>query len=147
KLAATGNAKNARFPKGLRDESFNFSFSGVKTSVARRVASEPTLDKADVAAGFQTSVVEILVEKARRAVETTGAAALCLAGGVAANSQLRAATQATADELGIDCLIPAFKYCTDNAAMIAAAGWWRYQSDGPTPLDIGASPNLKLATA
>lgn len=145
KLAKDGNAKNAVFPKGMRDESFDFSFSGVKTSVARRVAGDNTLAAADVAAGFQTAVVDILVEKAKRAVVTTNAAALCLAGGVAANSQLRASTQAAADELGVDCLIPAFKYCTDNAAMIAAAGWWRLQSDGASPLDIGALPNLKLS--
>lgn len=146
KLAKDGNPKNAVFPKGLRlDDSYNFSFSGVKTSVARRVAGEPDLDKADVAAGFQKAVVDILVEKAKRAVQATGAQALCLAGGVAANSQLRASTQEAADELGVECLLPAFKYCTDNAAMIAAAGWWRFQSDGATSLAEGAYPNLRLA--
>lgn len=145
KLAKDGNAKNAPFPKGMRDESYNFSFSGVKTSVARRVQGDPSLAKADVAAGFQKAVVDILVEKARRAVVETTAQSLCLAGGVAANSQLRASTQEAADELGVACLLPAFKYCTDNAAMIAAAGWWRYQSDGPTSLGEGAYPNLRLA--
>ncbi len=145
KLAKDGNAKNAPFPKGLRDESFNFSFSGIKTSVARRVQTEPDLEKADIAAGFQKAVVDILVEKAKRAVVATGAKSLCLAGGVAANSQLRASTQEAADELGVACLLPAFKYCTDNAAMIAAAGWWRFQSDGPTTLAEGAYPNLRLA--
>ncbi len=147
KLAVTGNAKNAPMPKAMRDESFDFSFSGIKTAVARRVAGDPTLEAADVAAGFQQAVVDILVAKARRAVEATGAAALCLAGGVAANSALRAATQAAADDLGVECLVPEFKYCTDNAAMIAAAGWWRLQSDGPTSLGEGAYPNLRLATA
>jgi N6-L-threonylcarbamoyladenine synthase len=145
KLAATGNAKKAPMPRAMRDESYDFSFSGIKTAVARRVAGAPTLEAADVAAGFQTAVVDILVTKAKRAVEATGANALCLAGGVAANSALRAATKAAADELGVDCLIPAFQYCTDNAAMIAAAGWWRLLSDGPTPLDEGAYPNLRLA--
>ncbi len=145
KLAKDGNAKNAPFPKGLRDESYNFSFSGIKTSVARRVQTEPDLEKADIAAGFQKAVVDILVEKAKRAVVATGAKSLCLAGGVAANSQLRASTQEAADELGVACLLPAFKYCTDNAAMIAAAGWWRFQSDGPTTLAEGAYPNLRLA--
>lgn len=147
KLAKDGNPKNAVFPKGMRDESYNFSFSGVKTSVARRVAGDPSLEAADVAAGFQKAVVDILVEKAIRAVQATGAQALCLAGGVAANSQLRASTQQAADELGVECLLPAFKYCTDNAAMIAAAGWWRLQSDGPTSLAEGAHPNLRLAVS
>ncbi|MDP1795309.1 MAG: tRNA (adenosine(37)-N6)-threonylcarbamoyltransferase complex transferase subunit TsaD [Acidimicrobiales bacterium] len=145
KLAKEGNAKNAPFPKGMRDDSYDFSFSGVKTSVARRVAGDPSLAAADVAAGFQKAVVDILVEKAVRAVEATGARSLCLAGGVAANSELRAATEEAADELGIACLLPAFKYCTDNAAMIAAAGWWRFQSDGATSLAEGAHPNLRLA--
>ncbi|MBA2609218.1 MAG: tRNA (adenosine(37)-N6)-threonylcarbamoyltransferase complex transferase subunit TsaD [Actinobacteria bacterium] len=147
KLAQTGNAKNAPMPKAMRDASFNFSFSGIKTAVARRVAADTSneLAPADVAAGFQKAVVDILVEKAKRAVIETGANALCLAGGVAANSRLRASTEQAADELGVECLLPAFKYCTDNAAMIAAAGWWRLQSDGPSPLDIGASPNLRLA--
>jgi N6-L-threonylcarbamoyladenine synthase len=147
KLAKGGNPKNAPFPKGLRDESYDFSFSGIKTSVARRVQGDPSLDNADVAAGFQKAVVDILVEKAKRAVIATGAQSLCLAGGVAANSELRAATQEAADELGVSCLLPAFKYCTDNAAMIAAAGWWRLQSDGPTSLAEGAYPNLRLTTA
>ncbi len=147
KLAASGNPKKAPMPKAMRDDSFDFSFSGIKTAVARRVAADPSLEAADVAAGFQNAVVEILVAKAKRAVEVTGAAALCLAGGVAANSQLRAATAVAADELGVECLIPAFQYCTDNAAMIAAAGWWRLQSDGPTPLDGGAYPNLRLTSA
>jgi len=146
KLAQTGNPKNAPMPKAMRDESFDFSFSGIKTAMARRVAGDTSneLAKADLAAGFQKAVVDILVEKAKRAVLATGSNALCLAGGVAANSQLRASTQDAADELGVECLLPAFKYCTDNAAMIAAAGWWRLQSDGPTSLDIGASPNLRL---
>ncbi len=147
KLAATGDPKNAPMPKAMRDESFDFSFSGIKTAVARRVAGDPSLEAADVAAGFQKAVVEILIAKARRAVEATQAAALCLAGGVAANSALRAAAQVSADDLGVECLVPEFKYCTDNAAMIASAGWWRLQSDGPTSLAEGAYPNLRLATA
>ena len=145
KLAKQGNAKAAPMPKAMRDDSYDFSFSGIKTAVARRVAGDPSLAAADVAAGFQKAVVGILVEKAKRAVEATGARSLCLAGGVAANSELRAETEAAADELGIACLLPAFQYCTDNAAMIAAAGWWRLQSDGPTSLAEGAYPNLRLA--
>jgi N6-L-threonylcarbamoyladenine synthase len=145
KLAKDGDPKAVAMPRLMRDDSYDFSFSGIKTAVARKVAAEPSLDKADVAAGFQKAVVDSLVSKAARAVSDTGARALCLAGGVAANSELRTRTQQTADELGVECLLPAMKYCTDNAAMIAAAGWWRLQSDGPTPLDEAAYPNLRLA--
>jgi N6-L-threonylcarbamoyladenine synthase len=147
KLAKDGNPKAVPMPRLMRDDSYDFSFSGIKTAVARRVAGDHSLSPADVAAGFQKAVVDSLTSKAAKAVADTGAAALCLAGGVAANSELRARTQAVADELGVECLLPAMKYCTDNAAMIAAAGWGRLQSDGPTPLDISGYPNLRLAAS
>ena len=147
KLAKTGDPKAVAMPRLMRDDSYDFSFSGIKTSVARTVAKDTTLDAADVAAGFQKAVVDSLVSKAVKAVEDTNAQALCLAGGVAANSELRARTQQAADDLGVECLLPAMKYCTDNAAMIAAAGWWRLQSDGPTPLDSAAYPNLRLTAS
>jgi len=145
KLAASGDPGAVRLPRPLAGEdSFDFSFSGLKTAVVRRVAREPDLRPEDVAAGFQAAVVDVLVAKAQRAVVATDAKALCLAGGVAANSALRAATESAAVELGVDALLPSLAYCTDNAAMIAAAGWWRLQSDGPTSLDCGAYPNLRL---
>jgi N6-L-threonylcarbamoyladenine synthase len=146
KLARDGDAKAVPMPRLMRDDSYDFSFSGIKTAVARRVAAEPSLNTADVAAGFQRAVVDSLTSKAAKAVTDTRAHALCLAGGVAANSELRARTQQVADELGVECLLPAMKYCTDNAAMIAAAGWWRFQSDGPTSLAGSAYPNLRLTT-
>ena len=147
RIAKEGNPKAVPMPRLMRDDSYDFSFSGIKTSVARKVQADPSLATADVAAGFQKAVVDSLVTKAAKAVRDTGAQALCLAGGVAANSELRERTQATADELGVACLLPAMKYCTDNAAMIAAAGWWRLQSDGATSLDEGAYPNLRLTAS
>jgi N6-L-threonylcarbamoyladenine synthase len=87
----------------------------------------------------------VLVTKARRAAEQVGAKGLVLGGGVAANSVLRERFAATAAELGIAGFLPSRAMCTDNAAMIAAAGWHRLRSDGPTPLDAGAQPNLKLS--
>ncbi|HUR78847.1 MAG TPA: tRNA (adenosine(37)-N6)-threonylcarbamoyltransferase complex transferase subunit TsaD [Acidimicrobiales bacterium] len=147
RAAKDGDPKAVPMPRLMRDDSYDFSFSGIKTAVARRVAADPSLATADVAAGFQKAVVDSLVSKAEKAVVATGAAALCLAGGVAANSELRARTSEAADRLGVECLLPAMKYCTDNAAMIAAAGWWRLQSDGATSLDESAYPNLRLATS
>jgi N6-L-threonylcarbamoyladenine synthase len=90
-------------------------------------------------------VVDVLVDKTRRAVAEAGARTLCLGGGVAANSLLREAMLDLATEEGLRCFLPSRSMCTDNAAMVAAAGWWRYRSDGATPLDVGAQPNLRLA--
>ena len=104
----------------------------------------PDIETADVVASFQEAVVDILVEKTRDAARSVGARAVCLAGGVAANSLLRDRTLDMAIADGLQCYLPSRAMCTDNAAMIAAAGWWRLQSDGPTPLDAGAYPNLRL---
>jgi len=86
------------------------------------------------------------VAKARRAARDVGATGLVLGGGVAANSVLRERFLDACVDDGIRGFLPSRSMCTDNAAMIAAAGWWRLQSDGPTPLDEGAYPNLRLAT-
>ena len=86
----------------------------------------------------------MLVAKARRAVKEVGARSLCLGGGVAANSLLRERIGDLCTEEGLHCFLPSRSMCTDNAAMIAAAAWWRYRSDGPTSLDVGAQPNLRL---
>ena len=88
-VAVDGDPKAIAFPRGLKDDGYNFSFSGVKTSVITYVRKHPTATTADVAASFQEAVVDVLVTKARRAAKETGARALCLAGGVAANSLLR----------------------------------------------------------
>jgi N6-L-threonylcarbamoyladenine synthase len=84
------------------------------------------------------------VTKAKLAAVEVGATGLCLAGGVAANSLLRERWLDVCTEDGLRCFLPSRSMCTDNAAMVAAAGWWRLQSDGPTALDVGADPNLKL---
>ena len=82
--------------------------------------------------------------EAQRAAREVGATGLCLAGGVAANSLLRERWLDLCTEDDVRCFLPSRSLCTDNAAMVAAAGWWRLRSDGPTPLDTGADPNLKL---
>jgi N6-L-threonylcarbamoyladenine synthase len=146
RLAATGDASIVRFPRGLVDEpGCDLSFSGVKTSVLRFLRAHPEAAVADVAAAFQEAVVDVLAVKLRRAAASVNAPAVCLAGGVAANSALRARVAADAQADGRRCFVPSPAMCTDNAAMVAAAAWWRWRSDGPTPLDAAADPNLRLA--
>ena len=144
RLALEGDPTAIAFPRGLLDEAYDFSFSGLKTSVITYVRKHPDVEVADVAASFQEAVVDVLVRKARRAARDTGAKAICLAGGVAANSSLRERTLDACIADGLRAYLPSRAMCTDNAAMIAAAGWWRLQAEGPTGLDAGANPNLRL---
>jgi N6-L-threonylcarbamoyladenine synthase len=144
RLAMEGDPHAIAFPRALMDEAYDFSFSGLKTSVITKVRKNPDLEIADVAASFQEAVVDVLVTKARRAAKDTGAKAICLAGGVAANSSLRERVLDACIADGLRAYLPSRAMCTDNAAMIAAAGWWRLNADGATPLDTGANPNLRL---
>jgi N6-L-threonylcarbamoyladenine synthase len=147
RLALEGSRDAVRFPRALMDEGLDFSFSGVKTAVVNHIRrSDDDEDPADVAASFQAAVVDVLVTKARRAVAQVGAKGLCLAGGVAANSELRESFLDACESDGLRAYLPSRAMCTDNAAMVAAAGWWRLRADGPTPLDVGADPSLGLHT-
>jgi tRNA N6-adenosine threonylcarbamoyltransferase len=144
RLAMEGDPAAVAFPRALPDRPYDFSFSGLKTAVINHVRNEPDADTADVAASFQEAIVDVLVTKARRAAAETGAKGLVLAGGVAANSSLRERTLDACTEDGLRAFLPARSLCTDNAAMIAAAAWWRLGADGPSPLDLGADPSLSL---
>jgi N6-L-threonylcarbamoyladenine synthase len=144
RLSMKGDAAAIAFPRPMEREGFDFSFSGLKTSVVNHVRKNPDVTTADVAASFQEAVVDVLLAKARRAARDIGAKGLCLAGGVAANSRLRERAHDVCHEDGLHAFLPSRSMCTDNAAMIAAAGWYRLQSDGPSALDTGADPNLAL---
>jgi N6-L-threonylcarbamoyladenine synthase len=143
--AATGGDPAAfAFPRAMAGDGLDFSFSGLKTSVVHAVRRHPGASDADVAASFQQAVVDVLVAKARSAAVSIRARGLCLAGGVAANGPLRAAVAEGCAELELPAYLPSMATCTDNAAMIAAAGWWQLEHVGPSPLDTGADPNLRL---
>ncbi len=144
RIAADGNPQAVSFPRALRDRGFDFSFSGLKTSVVTYVRAHPETPVADVAASFQEAVVDILVDKVRRAAAAIDARAICIGGGVAANSQLRSRIAAAARDDGRTAFIPSRAMCTDNAAMVGATAWHRLRLDGPTPLDAAADPNLRL---
>ena len=152
-LAVEGDPSAFAYPRSMVQENpstlpddrrFAFAFSGLKTAVVNHVRNEPGAPTADVAASFQEAVVDALVTKARWAVEATGAKGMCLGGGVAANSRLRERFLDTCGDLGVRAFLPSRAMCTDNAAMVAAAGWWRLSLFGSSPLDTGADPNQGL---
>ncbi|HEY8080931.1 MAG TPA: tRNA (adenosine(37)-N6)-threonylcarbamoyltransferase complex transferase subunit TsaD [Acidimicrobiales bacterium] len=147
RLAPTGDPRAFSFPRPLRDVGLDVSLSGLKTAVVRAVDAAPSADVADVAASFQAAVVDVLVTKCERAMVDTGARTLAIGGGVAANSALREGARALADRLGVDCALPSLAYCTDNAAMIAAAGFGQLDAHGPSPLSLPADPSLALVLA
>ncbi len=142
--AMDGDPEAVRFPRAMMNDGLDFSFSGLKTSVMNYVRKHPDVSAADVAASFQAAVVDVLVDKSRRAAKQVGATGIVLGGGVAANSLLREELLGACGDDGIQGFLPSRSMCTDNAAMIAAAGWHRLAADGPTPLDAGATPNLRL---
>jgi N6-L-threonylcarbamoyladenine synthase len=144
RIAVEGDPQAIRFPRAIMDDGYDFSFSGLKTAVINHVRKHPEVSTPDVAASFQEAVVDVLVTKARRAAVEVGARGLCLGGGVAANSLLRERFLDACVEEGIQAYVPSRAMCTDNAAMVAAAGYWRLLHDGPTPLDAGGDPNLRL---
>jgi N6-L-threonylcarbamoyladenine synthase len=144
RVARRGDPAAIRFPRAMLDEGLDFSFSGLKTSVVNHVRRHPEVDTADVAASFQAAVVDVLVSKARRAAAEVGAGAIALGGGVAANTELRQRLLDACDADGRRAFLPSPAMCTDNAAMIASTAWYRLANDGPTPLDHGADPNLRL---
>jgi N6-L-threonylcarbamoyladenine synthase len=143
RLAREGDPAAIRFPRAMAGEA-DFSFAGLKTAVVNHTRREPDTPLPDVAASFQEAVVDQLVAKLLAAAEEAGAPVLALGGGVAANSRLRARVAEAAAASGRAAFLPPPALCTDNGAMIAATAWWRLQADGPTPLDAGADPNLRL---
>jgi N6-L-threonylcarbamoyladenine synthase len=127
-MAKEGNAAAIDFPRGLTTSNdwqtrpYDFSFSGLKTAVARYLESVPDYVRADVAASFQESIVDVLMLKAVAACKESGINSLVIAGGVAANSRLRAVAAARCEKAGIALRIPAPGLCTDNGAMVASLG-------------------------
>ncbi len=144
--ATSGDPTAFDFPRALTtqpEHRFDFSFSGLKTAVLRQVREfgETALPVADLAASFQAAVVDVLIAKTADAAAEFGVGRVCVCGGVAANRALRAAL---ADRLPGAVSIPPLFLCTDNAAMIAAAGHYRLHRPGPTGLDFDVEPDLAL---
>lgn len=149
KLSKEGNADAIVFPKAhITDSPYDFSFSGVKSSVLNYLngckMKGETWNQADVAASFQKAVVEVLVENAMRGVQEYGLKKLAIAGGVASNQTLRQAMCEACEKNGIEFYHPSPILCTDNAAMIGAAAYYEYINGTRHGWDLNAVPNLKL---
>jgi tRNA N6-adenosine threonylcarbamoyltransferase len=160
KIAADAGPHGRRFPRAWLRDTFDFSFSGLKTAARRAVSEElgpdggpgepdgsalPAQAVAELADAFQESVVDVLATKTLRAAELTNARTVLLGGGVAANSALRARIAAGAAALGVPLVVPRPGLCTDNAAMIGAAGWFRLGAGARAGPRLDARPSLKLA--
>ena len=148
KLAETGNDRAYTFPKPHTPGKYDFSFSGLKTAVVNLTHNLEQQGKEyvaeDFAASFRKAVVDCLVEKTMLAARDTGAKAVAVAGGVAANRLLRRDMEAHAGKRGLKCYMPPMNLCTDNAAMIGSAAFYRLMKGEVAALDLNAQPSLKL---
>jgi N6-L-threonylcarbamoyladenine synthase len=146
RLSRAGDPTAIAFPRPMRGDGHDFSFSGLKTAVVQYVRKHPDVGVADVAASFQAAVVDVLVDKLLGAATETGITTVVVGGGVAANSALRDRLHVEAGRSDLRIVVPSLALCTDNAAMVAALAHWRLAADGPTALDSGAWPNLRLGS-
>ena len=143
KLAQEGKA-NIELPRTHFDEeTMDFSFSGIKTAVINLHHKNPDVNKADLCASFQKNVTDTLMENVLKAIEKTGIKRISLAGGVSANSYIRKRFTEL-EKQGIKVYMPDLKLCTDNAAMIASAGYYNFIAGNRNGLELNAIPNLKL---
>jgi N6-L-threonylcarbamoyladenine synthase len=147
-LARTGDRGAIVFPRGMtgpRDAPYAFSFSGLKTAVARYVEQNPDASTADIAAGFQEAVADVLTRKAVRAATDLGVSTLIIAGGVAANSRLRELAEERCAAAGVTLRVPRPRLCTDNGAMIASfAAHLLAAGAAPSPLGVATDPGLPV---
>lgn len=149
KVSHEGNPHAIQFPKPkVADGPYDFSFSGLKSAVLNYLNScqmkGEEIVQADVAASFQNSVIEVLVANAMRAIDEYGMERFAIAGGVASNQTLRVAMEEACRQKGVKFYHPSPILCTDNAAMIGAAGYYDYMAGKRDGLDLNAVPNLKL---
>ncbi|WP_027339451.1 tRNA (adenosine(37)-N6)-threonylcarbamoyltransferase complex transferase subunit TsaD [Halonatronum saccharophilum] len=150
KLAKEGDPKAIDLPRSfINEDNYDFSFSGLKTAVLNYINNQKQkgqeIDKADLAASFQQAVVDVLKAKVIKAVQNKGVKQVLLSGGVASNSQLRRELKEALEELNIKLYYPEPKLCTDNAAMIASAGYFRWQENKEVnPYSLNAYPALRL---
>ena len=142
KLAKEGNA-NIPLPE-THFENLDFSFSGIKTAVINLHHKNPDVNKADLAASFENAVTNVLVDNTLKAAKELNINKIALAGGVSANSYIRERFEKLGKDNNIQIYYPELILCTDNAAMIASAGYYNYIAGIRSNLDLNAVPNLKI---
>ena len=151
KLALSGKAEAIDFPRPLLLNSYDFSFSGLKSAVINYLHAQAPrgleVKREDVAASFQEAIVDVLVTKCKEALIATGLKKVVLAGGVSANRHLQEALAQGADSVGAELVHPTPILCTDNAVMIAVRGYYQYLAHDFATLDLNANPSLKLGEA
>ncbi len=143
-LSKKGNPEAISFPRPYLKESFDFSFSGLKTSVLNYVKTNPYIKKEDVAASFQATIIEVLVQKTILAAKKEGLDKIVLAGGVSANKALRAKITDSAKKEKIKVYLLSPRLCTDNAAMIASAGFYRFDAGNFADFTLNPKAYLPL---
>ena len=144
KLAKEGEP-NIKLPKTHFEKSLDFSFSGIKTAVINYNHNTKEVNKADLCASFQKVVTDVLIENVSTAIKQTGSTKVAIAGGVSANSYIRSAFTNLPDKFkNLKVYMPDMKLCTDNAAMIASAGYYNFIKGNVDKLDLNAIPNLKI---
>ncbi|MBI4849039.1 MAG: tRNA (adenosine(37)-N6)-threonylcarbamoyltransferase complex transferase subunit TsaD [Nitrospirae bacterium] len=146
-LASKGNPEAVAFPKALLKDSFDFSFSGLKTAVLNYVRKNPEVSKEDIAASFQSAVVGSLTNRIIDVTRATGIKKIILSGGVAANSALRENIKREALEKDFEVYFPSLHLCTDNAAMVAAAGYHHFINGKTVDLSLNPKAYLPLGSA
>lgn len=144
-VARGGDPGAVRFPRAkLKGKGYDFSFSGLKTAVWQYVSGSPRMAVPDIAASVQEALVDMLVGTSCAAATDLGVTSLVVAGGVSANSRLRARLNERGAEWGLEVIFPSIPLCTDNGAMIAYAGWRRFVRGAADGLHISAEANLPL---
>ena len=147
-LASTGNKNAIEFPRALLGKSYDFSFSGLKSSVINYLHNEKQgnreVNYQDVAASFQEAIIDVLVKKSIHALKETGLKEIVLAGGVSANKVLQERLAKDVEKVGARLIHPTPVLCTDNAVMIACRGYYQYLNNDFATMELNAKPNLKL---